>query len=485
MASILSKLLGKPTKVKATGVSQASSPTYSSSSSSNVLSLPSYREHLTNLYDNRLTASSQDLIKDLATSDSDVSATINAYCTVANTKPLFTVKTPEGEHDLDGQQLLVQLWKMMTQQLDYTKGFQFRQAFYQMCADWRYMLLIRGGIASELVFGKGMLPQEVRTIDLKTIRWYEQKPGEYKPVQVASGSSQEISLDIPTFNCSFYRRNPLGIYTNSPFISAINTIAARQQVINDLYRIMQITGYPRIDVEVAEEVLMKNAPADVKTSPEKMRKYLDERLSDIASGISSIRADQAFIHYDAAKAKILNDKNPGAALDIQPIIKVLDAQNQAALKVVSPVIGRGEAGVNTASVEARIFSLNADEINFPLAEMLSNISTMMLNSQGRASIVDVTFKPSELRPADELEPMLAVKAARLRQDLSDGIITDAEYTLMMYHRHPNSAATPLSGTGFMTQTVNVATDQISPNSDPLGRSVSPSGTEAAKSNSVG
>jgi hypothetical protein len=43
-------------------------------------------------------------------------------------------------------------------------------------------------------------------------------------------------------------------------------------------------------------------------------------------------------------------------LDIEPIIKTLNAQNQAALRVMATTLGRGESGVNTASRSKQLCS---------------------------------------------------------------------------------------------------------------------------------
>jgi hypothetical protein len=165
---------------------------------------------------------------------------------------------------------------------------------------------------------------------------------------------------------------------------------------------------------------------------------------------------------------------------------VLNSQNQAGLKTMSTVIGRGESGINTASVEARIAAMNADELNEPVAEVLSNVLSFCMHQQGFQGFVHVDFAKAELRPDTELEPQRTLKSARLRQDLSDGLITDEEYHLWMYNRLPPSRReAKLSGTDFMTPVP--AGDMPSPNSDPLGKSVSGDKGKAqktAKSNAV-
>jgi hypothetical protein len=147
------------------------------------------------------------------------------------------------------------------------------------------------------------------------------------------------------------------------------------------------------------------------------------------------------------------------------------------------VIGRGESGVNTASVEARIFSLAAESLNDPIADLFSDAFTLALRMTGYTGYVDCVFDKVELRPLTELEPQLVMKQSRLLQDLSLGLITDDEYHMEMHSRIRPDSSPEISGTGFMSAGT-AGTDSPSPNSDPLGRSASPAGGESARSNTV-
>ena len=408
---------------------------------------------------------------------------------MANTEPLILVRDMNGEIDKQATKNLLAAIKLLTVPHDYTLGFQLKRNLAQLCDELRYMALLRGGLSAELVLDKQLAPAEIRIVDMADIVWYEKKPGQYKPAQKITGGTggkNEVSLDIPTFFVSFFRRDPTAIYSYSPFVSSINTIAARQQVINDLYRIMQKTGYPRLDISVVEEVLQKNAPANIKTNPDAMRDWMAARINEVRGAFEGIRADQAVVHMDSIEPKILNDKNPGMGVDISAVIETLNAQNQAGLKTMSTVIGRGTAGINTSSVESRIAAMNADELNQPVAELLTNMFSYMLHASGYQGFAEVTFAKAELRPDLELETMRALKGPRLRQDLSDGLITDLEYHLQMYGRLPPDAAPELSGTGFMTPTPTGSPDasKASTNGDPLGRALTTPGAKQSKSAAV-
>ncbi len=471
-----------PKKTAAKGIT----PTHNVSSPDTVLTAPAYRDHLSDLFDTRQASDARDLIKLLMVQDPDASAATNAFLTTANTDPVIVVYDVNDQIDRPGMLTLNQILMTLTERYDYSKGFEFRHSLSSLAESMRYMILLRGMLAAEAVITKEGIFNEIRQVDPVTLEWYERTNGVRTPVQSISGT--EIDLNVPTFFVSYFRQDPTTLYPNSPFVSAINTIAARQQVINDLYRIMQVTGYPRMEITVLEDILVKHAPPGVRADPDKIQVYVTQQLNQITSAIGTLRPDQPFVHTDSIAPKMMNESKAGMSLNIDPIIKTLNAQNQAGLRAVSTILGRGESGVNTASVEARIFSMTAQELNQPIAEILSRIFTMVLRMTGSQSYVKVRFRPVELRPDLELEPQRVLKADRLKKDLSLGIIDDDTYHLEMYGRIRPDSAPILTGTGFMekqTSGSGTGADNITPNSDPLGRSVSDKkATDAAKSNSV-
>lgn len=462
----------------------AYSNTFNPSATTTALAVPAYRNHTQDIFTQRTSQDSRALMKDLFKYDSDVSAAVHSYLTVANTTPQFTVYNSEGVLDLEGQTVLNSLLEAMFTRNDYSTGFSFTSSLRQVAEDCRYMLLLRGAIAVEVVMNKLLIPSNILHVDASTLEWFEAAPGVYKPQQRPANSNQPISLDIPQFFVKFYRQNPTEIYPESIFVSSINTIAARQQVINDLYRIMQQTGYPRIEITVLEEVIRKSAPASVKQNDELMNQWVNARLSEVQARVQNMRADSVFVHTDSYESKVMNDKGPSSALDATNVIQVLNSANQAALKTMATIIGRGESGVNTASVEARIFSLSADAINGPIADLFSDMFTFLIRVLGYEGRVKCEFEKVELRPETELEANLTMRQARMLENLSLGLITDDEYHLIMFNRPRPSDAPELSGTGFMSKTSSVDAEGISPNSDPLGRSVASKDKGVARSDAI-
>ncbi len=448
-----------------------------------VLTVPVYRDHLRDLYTERTSSTnSLSLLELLFRSDPDVSATVNAYLTVADTEYTLTIKNAQGEYDLEAYRSFEAFKSLLAFQADLGTGFQMRVGLRALAERLRHLALLRGACAAELIVDRRGIPSEVRIIDPQSIRWYQTAPGVYKPRQRVSGQTEETPLDIPTFFFSWFRPNPIGIYPQPPFAAAINTIAARQQVINDLYRIMNVTGYPRISVKVLEQVLRNSAPASIQNNKDQMIGWVNDRMAEIRATFSDLRPDQAFVHTDATEPKVITERSSAVGLQVESIISVLNAQNQAGLKTVSTILGRGESGVNTASVESRVFSMNADALNTPVAEILSRIITVALQLAGHPVIAELNFRPSELRPATELENHMMVRQSRLLQALSLGVITDEEFHVQMYGRPPQPGAPMLSGTRFLENNPEVPNQDG--NTDSQGRALTPEGQNGSRSNTV-
>jgi hypothetical protein len=443
------------------------------------MTAPLYREHLADVFNTRLANDSRALIQTLATTDPDVSAAINAFLSVAGSvDPIVYAYNEADEIDPEGIAIGQQLLALLTTTNDYTVGYSHKPTVDALVNDHRYLVLLRGGTAAELVLDKTYVPSELRIVDPASLEWSQAQNGKYNPVQRPTGSNDTIDLNIPTFFTSNFHQSPLQLYTYSTFVSAINTISSRQLVINELYRIMKIVGYPRVDIQVVEEVLMQAAPPAYRNDPAKIRQFVELELNRIRATIAGLGSADAFVHSSAIEAKVINDKNPSAGLQIDNVIDVLNAQNQAALKVMPAVVGKANNG-QVASTEARLFALSADALNRTVAGLLTKALTLGARLAGYAGRIEVYFPPVELRPQLELEPQKTMKASRLREDLSLGAITDIEYTIEMYGRPPLPGQPPLSGTGFANPTkIEGDVEKVSPNSDSLGRSLTGDGGTA-------
>lgn len=449
------------------------------------IAAPRYRDHLTDLYNSRTANDARTLLESLVNHDPDVSSAMHSYLTIAESAQLdFLAYDANGDVDPEGIKLAGQIITTLTSVYDYTQGYSKKVSLNATASELRYMALLRGCTDVELVLDKTFVPTELRIIDGKTVFWRSSKPGVLEPFQRPEGSNDEIDLNIPTYFTSRFHQSPTSVYTNSPFVAAINAIAARTEVINELYRIMRVVGYPRLDIKILEDVIAQNAPPIVRSDAAKLRGHVEAEVAKIAGAISTIRSDQAFVHSSATEAKVINDKNPGAGMQIQQVIDVLDAQNQSALKVMPAVVGKS-SNLQTASTEARLFAMSADALNRIVADTFSQALTLAARLSGYQGRIEARYRSVEMRPVLELEPQLTMRGARLREELSLGTITDIEYHMQMFGRPPPAGSPQLSGTGFLNE-VEAAVDPSSgKQDDSLGRSLAPEGgKKAAKSNST-
>lgn len=448
------------------------------------IAAPLYREHLIDIFNSRQANDSRTLLDSLFKTDPDVSASVHAYLTIAESSTMDVFGyTPDGEYDPEGSKLAVQILDAVSTAYDYTLGYSRKVSTHDVSSQLRYMALLRGGCDVELVLNKQFIPSELRVIDGKTVFWRQKQPGMYAPYQKPEGSNEEIDLNVPTFFTSRFHQSPIDTYSYSPFVAAINAIAARQEVINELYRIMRVVGYPRLDIKILEDVISASAPSTVRADAGKLRTFVENEVAKIAAQVSTIRSDQAFVHSSATEASIINDKNPGAGMQIQQVIDCLDAQNQAALKVMPAVVGKA-SNLQTASTEARLFAMSADALNRVVADIYSQALTLAARLSGYQGKIEARFRPVEMRPELELEPQLTMKRARLAEDLSIGAITDIEYHIKMYGRPPPPGAPQLSGTNFLQPMETGIDPEKGSKNDSLGRSLAAPGGKSAKSNST-
>lgn len=449
------------------------------------ISAPNYRDHLTDIFNSRQANDARTLLEQLVQHDPDVSSAMHSYLTISESAALdILAYSSDGAVDPEGIELGHQIIAAITSNYDYTQGYSRKISLPATASELRYMALLRGCCDVELVLDKQFAPSELRIIDGKTIFWRSKKAGLLEPYQKPEGANAEIDLNIPTFFTSRFHQSPTQVYSNSPFVAAINAIAARQEVINELYRIMRVVGYPRLDIKILEDVIAQNAPSVVRSDAQKLRGFVEGEVAKIAAAVANIRSDQAFVHSSATEAKIINDKNPGSGMQIQQVIDVLDAQNQSALKVMPAVVGKS-SNLQTASTEARLFAMSADALNRVIADVFTQALTFAARLSGYDGRIEARFRPVEMRPVLELEPQLTMRGARLREELSLGTITDIEYHMQMFGRPPPPGTPQLSGTGFLDSTEAAVDPSSGKQDDSLGRSLAPEGGQkAARSNST-
>lgn len=441
-----------PKSLPTSGVSY--SPTFNPSSSASVLTVPSRDSHTTDILDYRQSNKDSDIIAELAKTDSDVSAATSAYLATANTVMNYYCVDSTGAVDRNAQSLVAQIILNLTSTLDYSQGFTADRSLDAINAGLRYHILVSGACCGELIQNKAVaanLVSELRLVNPNSLEWYETENGKLYPVQVVSGQD-DIDLNIPTFFHSGHHQDPNTAYSQSPFVSVINSIYARKRIIEDLYRMMNINGYPRIKIKVLEATILANAPDKIKRGTlVEQRAYINQFTASVSAAFQDLKADAPLVHSDSYEVDTINQKG-AMSLDISPIISILNSQNQTALKTVGTILGRGENGTNTASAETRVFLKSAEDVNNTVARLWVQALNFALRLAGSTSYVKVFFNKPTFNSDVENAPNETIRQSILQKDLSLGIISDDEYALRMWGRLRSDSAPELSGTRFLNNT---------------------------------
>ena len=328
-------------------------------------------------------------------------------------------------------------------------------------------LFLHGAVGIEIVLDKFKLPLNYVFVHNKDVLW-RWKNSTFVPYQTKQGGG-EVNLDIPTFFFQHLDRQIDQATAESPLLTAIQAIDFKRQVIVDIQRVIKRVGYPRIKVTVLEEVLRKHAPMDVKADPKKLADWLKAQKTTLATDLKSIKPEDAIVLFDSVEMEYLKN-NINTSIDFRPLIEILDGQVISALKSLPSILGKTKgSSQNTASMEAMVYLNTPTFLQRKSEKILSQVYTMTARLMGYKGFIEAKHDAINLRPQLELEPQKLAKQSRILQLQSFGHITDSEAALLLDLDHLPS--TELSGTQFLTGGPSVDTENISPNSDPLGRSV--------------
>jgi hypothetical protein len=410
----------------------------------------------------RASGDTSDIINNLQKYDPDTANAIWAIIRFASTPIQMHFITEKGEFDADKTRQFKTI-------LDNTWLASVAAPNIDELADNIVMeLFMHGGIGIEVVLDAFKLPTRYVSVASKEISW-RKKNGIYQPFQTAQG--KEINLEIPTFFFGNTDRHPDQATADSPILAAIQAVVFKQQVITDIQRVIRRAGYPRHKVTILEEVMQKNAPGDVRMDPNKLAKWLTDQKKLIGEAMSKLNPEDAIVIFDSIEVDYLSTQG-SMTVDFRPIVEILDSQLTSALKVLPSILGKGSAGgsQNIASVESMVFLNTPTFLQKRCDKLLSQVMTMTARLLGMKGSILVKHEPINLRPELELEPQRLAKQNRILQLQSFGHIDDSEAALALGIDHLPKEE--LSGTLFLDGGPETDTENISPNEDPLGRSIS-------------
>jgi len=216
----------------------------------------------------------------------------------------------------------------------------------------------------------------------------------------------------------------------SPFWAALDVVFFQMEVLRDLKAATHFAGYPRIDISVAWEAVLKVIQ---ETRPdmlepgraEDLRAWLDEYLGDITEAINDLKPDDAFVHYDSVTSTYVVPR--GSTINIAELIKTIDTQIVSGLKQLPILLGRNEGATTThATVQWQVYVRELAAFQRVSANLLGWALTFALRVWGRQSVATLEYSPLRTSERQSDAQAMLIESQAYALQTQSGWISDDE-----------------------------------------------------------
>lgn len=397
----------------------------------------------------RDTGNTPETIRQFIKASPDLSAAVTSYRRTAVTDGFDAVsrnldKTLNAEATAALQQLMVQMDTMN----DYTMGYDDSMSLRSICESWVGELLTYGALAGEVVLNKARLPDKIQPISASQVEWYPKAGGKgVTPKQRIAG--QLIDLNQPTFFFVSLDQDLLSPYPDSPLESAMQPTLFNADFMNDIRKVVKRAIHPRMVVTIDEEKFRKSIPDAIAADPEKLIQFRNSTIASIQDTINNVGVEEALVVFSSLAIEIVDHGNTNLSNEYKVLQDIGDGKMSSGTKALPTVLGKQGGTANTASAEVLMYVKYVEGASWgKINEALSKMFTLMLRLLGHDVYAEVKLKPIELRPQSELESFFAMRQSRILDQLSLGLITDEEASVLLTGHLPAPGAPKLSGTMF-------------------------------------
>jgi len=339
---------------------------------------------------------------------------------------------------------------------------------------------LRGGFFAELVLNKaGTLALDIATPDSRYLQFERITDPElgpvWRPFQWQGG--RKVFLDAPTVRYVPVDPLPGSPFGRAPAAPALFTILFAMGLLHDLRRVVAQQGWPRLDLEISLEELLKAMPPEAQATPAEREAWLQAVVTQIQTSYSALQPDDTYVHLSNVKINrpvgTVDSSSLGA---VDGIMEALDRQAVRSLKSMPLLFGISD-GVSEANAnrqwECHIAGLKA--LQHLCEGLLEHLLTLALQAEGLQAKVEWRF--SEVRAAELLRDAqvlaLSLKNAALAYSL--GFVSQDEAATMALGRETADQPEPRipgvgtqGGQGGATNPENVAADADSMRARVLG-----------------
>jgi hypothetical protein len=367
------------------------------------------------------TLTADKLLDVLIDSNPDVSQALYSFLRMCNSGHHIKVTGIDGKENKFGQDIMDKWVRKLNFQQD-NNGFKEDRSLNSLINKLHMSFFVKGAASVEIAFTQRLEPSFISPVNPTSI-YFKSKNDELIPYQLQpdgdhnkgkwEGNYKEIN--IPSFFYQPFDSRLDDVYGVCPILPSLQIVFFQMQILQDLQLVVHKAGYPRVDVELLEEILIKNAPPIIKNDAKKLTQWLNERKSAIETEYENIKPDDAAIHFDSVKLKYLESQRGLGSFDARALIEVVDAQVIASLKSLSTLMGRKTGRTETyASAEVLLYIKGVEAIQQISGQMMSRVLTFCLNMFGIQGYVNFEYTPIELRSKTELAQWQAI---RIRNNL--------------------------------------------------------------------
>jgi len=221
----------------------------------------------------------------------------------------------------------------------------------------------------------------------------------------------------------------------SPIMSALDVVYFQQQVMRDLQAVAHQSNVPRLDIKVIEEAvdkaLKETRPDLLAIGQEQNRQtFLNSYLTDIQALLATMKADDAFVHWDSVEAQYITPKSVG--IDIKDLISTIDKSIVSATKQLPILLGRNEGATTThATVQWQVYILQIKAFQNLSHAIVTWLFNLLLRIHGRNSYVVFEYKKHKTTDDFLDAQAMNMNAATYKLMVDNGWITNDEAALEM------------------------------------------------------
>ena len=378
----------------------------------------------------------EELLELLISVHPDVSHALYTYLRMGDTGLTFTAKKANGKEDKSGQRVLDEIKSMLNTPLT-SLGYQHGRSLDKLDTMQRMMVMVRGACAGEVVLNErcneviDIVPVDPSLIWFRRdpvtnrlVPWQYVKNGRALPNEVWFGQYKRI--DTPTF--IYEELDPMvdDPYGRTPYLPVLQVVFFHLQVLQDLKAVVHNQGYPRLDVSMMEEIMIKNMPPQFKVDPKSQRAWLTERMEEMQKHFNSLNPDDAMFHYDSVKVEYLKGTS-GPMIDVKKLIDIIDTQMATSLKTLLTILSRHQGSTETySSVDTQLYIKMVESGRSVTKRFWKRAISLSSRVKGTQTNVECDYNPIDLRSENEVEKDRKAKIGNYVMAESNFYITPEE-----------------------------------------------------------